>query len=275
MDASERIVEAYVRAVRGCLTSANVRCDDNKELDLLAVAPDGTRYHIETTVSTSNLFSKITSKVISKEKQKTKKAHYRRTIDFFDKEKFNHPSLAKTLARFGFVEGQYRKVIVTWGATSGALAEAKCHGLEVWYLPDIIRELLETAGHSGYLSGDERIFQLISLYLKSLRVVSPGPLSETPTTRQRHAWSREDNVVALYIALHGAQSVGLPVSQMQEKLGVGALLMRAQQFIAIHTNGARGLKSGLVSPRLRSIYSEYTSWPQQRLLQYVRKILGL
>ena len=52
METTERIVEAYVRYVKGWATIPNIKCGDQKEIDLFAIDPaSGERFHIETTVS--------------------------------------------------------------------------------------------------------------------------------------------------------------------------------------------------------------------------------
>lgn len=52
METTERIVEAYVRYVKGWATIPNLRCEGQKEIDLFAIDPvTDERWHIETSVS--------------------------------------------------------------------------------------------------------------------------------------------------------------------------------------------------------------------------------
>lgn len=61
METTEKIVEAYVRYVKRWATIPNIRCDGQFEIDLLAIDPVTLkRYHIETGVSGSQAFSKLT-----------------------------------------------------------------------------------------------------------------------------------------------------------------------------------------------------------------------
>ena len=54
METTERVVESYVRYVKGWATIPNIRCPRQLEIDLLAIDPvNGQRYHIETSVSIS------------------------------------------------------------------------------------------------------------------------------------------------------------------------------------------------------------------------------
>jgi hypothetical protein len=54
METTEKIVEAYVRHVKGWATISNIRCHGQYEIDLLAIDPKSlARYHIETSVSGS------------------------------------------------------------------------------------------------------------------------------------------------------------------------------------------------------------------------------
>jgi len=49
METTERIVEAYVRYVKGWATIPNIKCGGQKEIDLFAIDPvSGERFHIET-----------------------------------------------------------------------------------------------------------------------------------------------------------------------------------------------------------------------------------
>jgi len=52
METTEKIVEAYVRYVKGWATIPNIKCPGQYEIDLLAIDPLSLgRYHIESGVS--------------------------------------------------------------------------------------------------------------------------------------------------------------------------------------------------------------------------------
>jgi hypothetical protein len=137
METTEKIVEAYCRYVRGWFTIPNIKCCGQFEIDLLAVDPsngDIKRYHVESGVSISGAYSKLTANVFSPDllKQRTKIAGQRRTIGYFLDRKFGSPHIVEMLKKYGFVEGNYTKVVVTWGWTSAAKIAADSAGIQLW-----------------------------------------------------------------------------------------------------------------------------------------------
>ena|ERR1700722_8819417 len=123
METTEKIVETYVRYVKGCATIPNIRCEGQYEIDLLAINPTTfERFHIETSVSGSQGFSKLTAIEFNEAllKERLHKPKQRRTIGFFIERKFGVPQVKKKLAGYGFIEGQYKNVIVTWAWTKDA-----------------------------------------------------------------------------------------------------------------------------------------------------------
>jgi len=146
METTEKIVEAYVRYVKGWATIPNIKCPGQYEIDLLAVDPKtGKRAHIESGVSISGGFSSLTTKPYSDAdlKVRVKQSGQRRTLGYFVKRKFAAPGVLHTLKTFGFTPGNYSKVIVTWDATESAKAEARASGIELWFFPQIITEITE------------------------------------------------------------------------------------------------------------------------------------
>ncbi len=98
-------------------------------------------------------------------KQRTKAAQQRRTIDFFIERKFGNSDVLETLKRYGFEEGKYTKVIVSWGWTAGAEGRASEHGVELWDFRGLMREMTETLrGKRSYITDDT----LRTLHLYSL-----------------------------------------------------------------------------------------------------------
>lgn len=116
MEATERIVEAYVRYVKGWATIPNIKCGGQKEIDLFAIDPvKGDRYHIETTVSISKSYRALTTREYADgdHKVRGKAARARRTLGFFLKEKFDAPGVKAALAKY--CNGRpYTKIIVIW-----------------------------------------------------------------------------------------------------------------------------------------------------------------
>jgi hypothetical protein len=149
METTEKIVEAYVRYVKHWATIPNIRCDGQLEIDLLAIDPRNlARYHIETSVSVSQGFSKLTAKEFDPDllKVRVQKATQRRTIGYFIERKFGSDHVTRKLADYGFKKDQYKKVIVTWGWAENAKTEADGKGIELWDFREIVQEIADTIG---------------------------------------------------------------------------------------------------------------------------------
>src|SRR5262249_16552347 len=105
------------------------------EIDLLAVDPvTHDKYHIESSVSASKGFSRLTAKAFDPGdmKVRVKIASARRTLGYFRDRKFIAPGITSRLHEYGFKDGEYKKVIVTWGWTDDAKREADDAGIELW-----------------------------------------------------------------------------------------------------------------------------------------------
>jgi len=170
METTEKIVEAYVRYVKGWATIPNIRCDGQFEIDLIAIDPNtSARYHIETSVSGSTGFSKLTAKEFDREKlkQRVEKAKQRRTVGFFAERKFGVPEVRRKLADYGFVPGEYRNVVVTWDWTVEAKAEAQIAGIELWSFQAIMTEIAESIRHHRSYFTDDTL-RTINLFVRAL-----------------------------------------------------------------------------------------------------------
>jgi hypothetical protein len=116
--------------VKQWFTIPNIRCKGQYEVDLLAVDTTNPkklrRYHIECGVSISGSYSKLTDKPFSTKQLKirVKQAGQRRTIGYFIERKFNLKQVRAELRKYGFIPGNYQKIIVKWGATPRAQALA-------------------------------------------------------------------------------------------------------------------------------------------------------
>ena len=117
METTERIVEAYVRYIKGWFSIPNIKCQGQYEIDLLAVdvRSDGAvnRYHIESGVSISGAYSRLTTNAFSADKLKVRvhQAGQRRTLGYFTERKFGSAEVIKTLKDCGFLPGNYTKVV--------------------------------------------------------------------------------------------------------------------------------------------------------------------
>jgi hypothetical protein len=152
METTERIVEAYVRYVRGCFTLPNLKCDGRREIDLLAIKVQRgscvERFHIESGVSTSGPFSRLTNRPFSVSDLRTrgKQPGQRRTLGYFEQCKFDPPGVVTRLAQFGFEPGHYAKVVVTWGWDTEAATAASAKGIALWAFRAMLREMMESVG---------------------------------------------------------------------------------------------------------------------------------
>ena len=170
METTERIVEAYVRHVMGCATITNIRCKGQHEIDLLAIHPSSLeRYHIEVTVSISGAYSKLTDKGFSPAalKQRSEAVAQRRTIGFFVERKFGLDSVRAKLREFGFEEGEYKRVIVSWGWTDGAKEQADALGIELWDFRQIITDIAEDAREKRTYFTDDTL-RTLHLFVRAM-----------------------------------------------------------------------------------------------------------
>lgn len=173
METTEKIVEAYVRYIKGWATIPNIKCKAQYEIDLLAIDPvTDDRYHIETYVSISGSHSKLTADPFSQDalKRRVQKAGQRRTIGHFVERKFGAQQVVERLSEYGFAEGEYQKVIVAWGWTREAGLEADKQGILLWDFRSILEEIAAQGGSSRtYFTDDTlRTLQLFHRATKRL-----------------------------------------------------------------------------------------------------------
>jgi len=174
METTEKIVEAYVRYVKGWFTIPNIKCEGQMEVDLLAVDLSVRnkirRYHIESGISVSGAYSRLTNKPFSSDtlKIRVKQAGQRRTLRYFTKRKFAAPGVRKKLKTFGFMPGNYTKVIVTRGWTEDVPAAAKRAGVALWDFKDILAEIAQRCqSDRTYFTDDTmRTLQLMAMGTK-------------------------------------------------------------------------------------------------------------
>jgi hypothetical protein len=169
METTERIVEAYVRHLKRWATIPNIRCDGQYEIDLLAIDPvSGARFHIETSVSGSQAFSKLTAKEFSVERLKVRvqQASQRRTLGFFVDRKFRVPEVTRRLADYGFAEGNHRKIIVTWGWTDDAKIAADRADVELWDFRKILKDIASSLKNNRSYFTDDTL-RTISLFIRA------------------------------------------------------------------------------------------------------------
>lgn len=169
LETTEKIVEAYVRYIKGWATIPNIKCKGQFEIDLLAINPiDGSRYHIETSVSVSPSFSRLTGDVFSTAdlEHRTKQASQSRTIGYFRDRKFTAPGILQELARYGFNNGNYQRIIVTLGWTEEAKRQADVANIILWDFRDLMLEIASISQGQTYFIDDT--LRTLQLLLKSM-----------------------------------------------------------------------------------------------------------
>jgi len=172
METTEKIVEAYCRYVKNWFTLPNIKCEGQFEIDLLAIdvtnLEDTKRYHIESSISISTGFSKLTAKPFSLEllRQRSHQAEQRHTIDFFIRRKFDAPEILATLVTFGFKPGNYQKVIVSWDYTPEAKTRADNKGILLWDFHDLLKEIAEISSNGRTYFTDDTL-RTLQLFQKA------------------------------------------------------------------------------------------------------------
>lgn len=170
METTEKIVEAYVRYVKRWATIPNIRCDGQFEIDLLAIDPVTLdRYHIETSVSGSQVYSKLTGKDFDPAllKVRVQKPKMRRTLGYFIAHKFGTPAIIQKLVEYGFREGSYKKVVVTWDWTPDAKAAADAEGIELWDFRKLMRDIAKSIRDTRSYFTDDTL-RTINLFARAL-----------------------------------------------------------------------------------------------------------
>ncbi|MGN6154835.1 MAG: hypothetical protein ACTHN4_03770 [Sphingomicrobium sp.] len=185
METTERIVEAYVRYVKGWATIPNLRCDAQKEIDLFAIDPvTDERWHIETSVSISSGFRALTNEPFTpgEHKERVKAATARRKLGFFVAEKFEPKAVEERLACFGCAPGKLRRAIVTWEWKDGVPEAAAAAGIEVWALPEMMQQIAEKSRQGrAYLADD--ILRTIDLFGRGLAAAAKKEKSKVHTAK--------------------------------------------------------------------------------------------
>ena len=169
METTERIVESYVRYVKGWATIPNIRCEGQFEIDLLAIDPVTLkRYHIETSVSGSQAYSKLTAKEFDPAllKVRVQIAKMRTTVGYFIERKFKTPAIVQKLAEYGFKRSSHSRVIVTWDWTPEAKAAADDAGVELWSFKQILREIAQSLRDTRSYFTDDTL-RTIHLFMRA------------------------------------------------------------------------------------------------------------
>jgi hypothetical protein len=139
----------------------NIRCKGGKEIDLLAMNPmTMQRYHIESRISTT--FKLKLEATYTKDGRCHKNG-----LDYFKKDKFEHPLVKEKINEI-FGETEYSKVLVVWNVEDISLLDVarKQYGFEIWFIDDLINEILVKGNLKGSRDDVLRLIELISILLK-------------------------------------------------------------------------------------------------------------
>ena len=88
-------------------------------------------------------------------------------------------------------------------------------------------------------------------------------------------WLVEDNLVALYIALHKYKNLRFELGDIEEIIPLKGFGMRIQNYIAIGTQGKEGLDAALKSPLFNEIYDIFKDFSQEKFARLVNSILDV
>ena len=92
---------------------------------------------------------------------------------------------------------------------------------------------------------------------------------------RRRNWLVEDNLVALYVALHEYKDLRFKLEDIKRIIPHKSFGMRIQNYIAIDTDGRKGLDAALESPLFNELYGIFKSFGQKKFAQLVNSILDV
>ena len=144
-------------------------------MDLLAVDTPNPkrlgRYHIECGVSIYGSFSKLTAKEFSAAqlKQRVQAPAQRRMLGFFIERKFDVSEVHAELAKYGFADDNYNRIVVTWDATPDPRALAAERKIALWDFRDLLLEIADAhQKRRTYFTDDTaRTIQLFAMAAQS------------------------------------------------------------------------------------------------------------
>lgn len=171
MNAAERIVEAYFRFVRDIFTRTSVKGIGQVELDIVGVDPSKKPpvfFHIESSVSISSGYSKITNKQFSPSevKLRQKAAGQRTTAGFFIEKKFFSQDVLETLKQVGCNTRNLKRVLVSWEFDEEAKKVLQGKDIECLTMKEILQELADYLAQET-CDMDSEILRTIQFFVRS------------------------------------------------------------------------------------------------------------
>jgi hypothetical protein len=178
METTEKVVESYCRYIKQWFTLPNIKCKGQYEIDLLAVDTTDSnglkRYHVECGVSISGSYSKLTDKGYSEEalKVRVKAAEQRRTFGYFLERKFGQREIIEELKKYGFEQGNYERIIVSWGWTEKAKILAEENTIRLWDFRELLKQIaLAHQERKTYFTDDTA--RTIQLFARAIGLKQP------------------------------------------------------------------------------------------------------
>lgn len=90
---------------------------------------------------------------------------------------------------------------------------------------------------------------------------------------RRRNWLVEDNLVALYVALHEYKDLRFKLEDIKRIIPLKSFGMRIQNYIAVDTHGGKGLNAALKSPLFNELYDIFKDFDQKKFARLVNSIL--
>jgi hypothetical protein len=94
------------------------------------------------------------------------------------------------------------------------------------------------------------------------------------TMRSRN-WLVEDNLVALYVALHEYKDLSFKLEDIERIIPLKSFGMRIQNYVSINTKGEKGLNAALKSPLYNELYDIFSDFDQKKFARLVNSILDV
>jgi hypothetical protein len=94
------------------------------------------------------------------------------------------------------------------------------------------------------------------------------------TMRSRN-WLVEDNLVALYVALHEYKNLNFKLEDIERIIPLKSFGMRIQNYVSINTKGKKGLNAALKSPLYNELYDIFSNFDQKKFARLVNSILNV
>lgn len=157
MEPEVHVCEKWLQIVHKCLTATNVRAEGNKEIDILGINPRKHAFvHLESNCRIGHVL-KIGTQF--KHKGKT----YKNELEYFTKEKFNHPKVIKKIKQY-FGTIKYSKTLVVWNFEHMADDHAaKVYKIKLLSLQSLIGDIREAIKNNpkGHRDDILRIIELL------------------------------------------------------------------------------------------------------------------